>query len=201
MSLINSQWDDKVKRLRGCFFLKKRVHVFGASGSGTTTIAKMLCDRLGYRHFDTDDFFWETTLRPFTVIRPIEQRKELLQSELESNDKWILSGSLCGWGDIFIPYFELVIFVYLPKEIRMERLKEREYKRYGDSILPNGELHEKSQEFINWASKYDDSSEIGRNSQRHQQWFLDIPCPKLKIENSGALIESVNDISNQLLQG
>ena len=172
----------------------------GASGSGTTTIAKALCDRLNYLHLDTDNFFWEVTPQPFTTIRPIEKRKNLLQKELESNKKWILSGSLCGWGDVFIPYFDFVVFVYLQKEIRLERLKKREYERYGDSILSNGEMYEKSQDFISWASKYDDSTEIGRNLQRHEQWFSEIKCRKLKIENCGTVSESVDEILRICIQ-
>jgi hypothetical protein len=34
-----------------------RVHVFGASGSGTTSLAAVLAARHGHRHLDTDDFF------------------------------------------------------------------------------------------------------------------------------------------------
>jgi adenylate kinase family enzyme len=36
-----------------------RVHIFGASGSGTTTLGRTLAERLGVRFFDGDDYFWE----------------------------------------------------------------------------------------------------------------------------------------------
>ena len=35
--------------------MKKHIHIFGASGSGTTTIAKAVSERLGYAHFDSDN--------------------------------------------------------------------------------------------------------------------------------------------------
>jgi adenylate kinase family enzyme len=35
-----------------------RIHILGASGSGTTTLAKALANELGYKHFDTDDYYW-----------------------------------------------------------------------------------------------------------------------------------------------
>jgi len=28
------------------------------------------------------------------------------------------SGSLCGWGDAYIPYFDLAIFLLIPKQVR-----------------------------------------------------------------------------------
>jgi hypothetical protein len=34
----------------------------------------------------------------------------------------VVSGSLCGWGDGVIPLFELVVFLWVPQEVRMVRL-------------------------------------------------------------------------------
>lgn len=34
-----------------------KIHVLGASGSGTTTTAKALAKILGYVHLDTDNYF------------------------------------------------------------------------------------------------------------------------------------------------
>jgi adenylate kinase family enzyme len=42
-----------------------RVHIVGASGSGTTTLGKALAARAGCAHLDTDEFFWMPTEPPF----------------------------------------------------------------------------------------------------------------------------------------
>ena len=41
--------------------MKNVIHIFGASGSVTTTLGKKICDELGYRFMDTDDYFWLLT--------------------------------------------------------------------------------------------------------------------------------------------
>ena len=46
-----------------------KIHVLGASGSGTTTTAKALAKILGYVHLDTDNYFWEPSDIPFTQKR------------------------------------------------------------------------------------------------------------------------------------
>lgn len=56
--------------------MKKHIHILGASGSGTTTLAKVLSDELGYAHFDSDDYFWIPTEPPFTTKRPLDERVE-----------------------------------------------------------------------------------------------------------------------------
>lgn len=173
--------------------MKKRIHIFGASGSGTTTLAKALCKELNYKHLDTDDFYWMPTRPPYMKERPIEARQQLILNEINNCDNWILSGSLCGWGDIFLPFFDLVIFLYVPKDIRIERLRKREYERYGDGMHKDGAMYEQSKKFIEWASAYDNSTEIGRNLRRHEEWLGNIKCPILKITNDTTIENMVNE--------
>lgn len=56
-----------------------KIHVLGASGSGTTTTAKAVAKALRYVHLDTDNYFWEPSDIPFTKKREIKDRIELLR--------------------------------------------------------------------------------------------------------------------------
>ena len=163
--------------------MKQRIHIFGASGSGTTTIAKKLCEGLGYTHFDTDSYYWHKTEEPFTDMRPVEERLVMMKKDLNSHENWILSGSLDGWGNPLVSMFDLVIFVYVPQDIRIKRLKVREQERYGDDVLPGGRRHESTQEFIEWASGYDSGLLTGRNLPRHEKWLAELQCSTLRIIN------------------
>jgi adenylate kinase family enzyme len=91
-----------------------RLHILGASGSGTTTLAAALCALHGWQHVDTDDIFWIATDPPYTDIRPREERVALMGAALDQSQDWIVSGSMCGWGDVFIPRFGLVVFLSVP---------------------------------------------------------------------------------------
>jgi hypothetical protein len=44
-----------------------RIHIFGASGSGTTTLGAAIADRYGYAHLDVDQYFWMPTDPPFIL--------------------------------------------------------------------------------------------------------------------------------------
>lgn len=164
----------------------------GASGSGTTTLAKALSERTGYAHFDTDNYYWVPTPNPFTLKRDREERYSLLKNDLESTSKWVLSGSLCRWGDILIPDFEQVVYLYLPKEIRMQRLGERERQRYGSEIEPNGLRHQLHNEFIEWASHYDEAGTHMRSKALHSIWLSNLSCPVLRLEGDMTVEERLN---------
>lgn len=177
--------------------MKQRIHVLGASGSGTTTIAKIVCSNLNYKHFDSDNYFWEDTNEPFTIERDRNECLELLQTDLLNNEKWVLSGSLYGWGDGLIPIFDLVVFVYVPQEIRIERLKLREYERYGDRILPGGDRYENSKDFIEWAAAYDSGTRNGRSLSKHKAWLTTVKCPVIEVINND-LEDSVEQVMNAI---
>ena len=119
--------------------MEHRILIFGASGVGTTTLGSLLAKRLNIPQYDTDDYFWIKTDIPFTERREASQRIELLKADIQSHASWVISGSLCGWGDFAIPMFTLAVFLWVPHEPRMERLHVREIQRYGvEAISPGG---------------------------------------------------------------
>ena len=96
--------------------MKKRIFIFGGSGSGTTSIGKAVCDELGYKHFDSDNYLWLPTDEPYTVVRSAEEYIDLMGKDLTSNEKWILSGHwdllLLFWQGICSVYVRLLYKVY-----------------------------------------------------------------------------------------
>lgn len=174
--------------------LINRIHILGASGSGTTTLGRVLSEKLNYVHLDTDDYFWQPTNPPFQEKRIFEERQEILKRDLIKYNNWILSGSLCGWGDIFIPYFSLVIYLWIPQELRINRLIEREKKRYGEKIELNGVMHRQYKEFIDWASQYDDGDLNIRSKKLHEKWLNELPCKVLKMEGLLELEDKLEEV-------
>ena len=42
--------------------MKNVIHIYGAAGSGTTTLGRKISEELGYKFMDTDDYFRLPTL-------------------------------------------------------------------------------------------------------------------------------------------
>lgn len=162
-----------------------QIHILGASGSGTSTLGAALAERLGATHLDTDDYFWESTDPPFQRPREREERRAVLAAALDAHFRWTLSGSLCCWGDIFIPRFELVIFLVVPTEVRLARLRERERRLWGaEALAPGGVMHAAHGAFLDWAAAYDEGDSAMRSRSHHEQWLTKLPCPCLRLEGA-----------------
>jgi AAA domain len=177
----------------------KRVHILGASGSGTTTLAAALSTRLGCRHHDTDFYFWLPSDPPFQHIRETEARLAMLREDLERPGGWVLSGSLCGWGDPFITLFDLVVFLHIPPDLRMARLKAREIERYGsEAIGPGGAMHGDSTGFLAWAAAYDAGGPEIRSLRVHNDWLASLPSPVLRLERPASVEANLAEVLRAL---
>ncbi|MGF6149178.1 adenylate kinase [Pseudomonas fluorescens] len=169
--------------------MNKRIYISGASGAGVSTLGAALAAKLQVPHFDVDDYYWYPTEPPFERSRPPAERVELLNRSL-ANGQWVLSGSLDGWGDEVIQSSNLVVFVDTPTPLRVERLKARESQRYGQRILPGGDMHANHLAFLAWAEGYENGAQAGRSRPRHEQWLKQLTLPSVRV--SGELpIESL----------
>lgn len=160
----------------------QRVHLFGASGSGTTTLGRRVAAAIGGCHLDTDAYYWLATDPPFTSKRDPAERVAMIERDVRDLDDWVLSGSLCSWGDPLLERFTLAVFLHLDRDVRMARLAAREAARYGTRILPGGDLRAQHVAFLAWARSYDDAVAPVRSRDLHERWMARLPCPVLRLD-------------------
>jgi adenylate kinase family enzyme len=174
----------------------RRIHITGASGSGVTTLGRALADALALPHHDTDDYLWQPTTPPYRELRPVEDRLRLMREMFLPRADWVLSGGLDGWGDTLIPLFDLVVFLRVPNEVRMMRLRDRERRHFGaDVVAPGGWRHAETEDFLEWASHYEDGTREGRSLARHEEWLPTLPCPVLRLDGTRPTRDLVREVA------
>jgi ribosomal protein S18 acetylase RimI-like enzyme/adenylate kinase family enzyme len=165
-------------------FPARRVHIFGASGAGTSTIGRELARRHGFAFFDADDFFWQQTDPPYQKAHDREVRRQLLREAVRESDRWVLSGSMCSWGDDVVPMLDLAVFVTTPTPLRLQRLRDREEHRFGERLSPGGDMHEHHLAFMEWASQYDDGPVDMRSRRFHERWIAGLSCRLVRVDGA-----------------
>jgi adenylate kinase family enzyme len=160
-----------------------RIHILGASGSGTSTLGAALARRLGVPHADSDSLYWLPTNPPFTTLRPAEDRQALLLRTLPADGHWVFSGAATNWAAPLEPHYDLVVFLRLDPSVRMARLRRREAARYGARIRAGGDLAAINAAFIAWAESYDTAGSLHRGQVTHEAWLMDQPAPVLQLDS------------------
>lgn len=180
---------------------KERILIFGASGSGATSLASKLSERMRIPHFDTDDYFWLPSNPPYRTFREPAERDRLIESDLADAGQWVLSGSIWSWGNSLVKELDLAIYLHALKEVRLTRILERDQRNYGSAIEPGGSMYTQYCRFIKWASMYDD--EGGgvniRSHQKHELWMSKLPCSVLKLETNVPIDDLVDKIFSRTL--
>ncbi|MDJ0630096.1 MAG: adenylate kinase [Rhodobacter sp.] len=162
--------------------MPRRIHILGASGTGTSTLARGLASALGSQAFDTDDFYWLPTDPPFTDKRPAADRLALMETMFLPRSDWLLSGSMTRWGDPVIPRLTHVIFLTMAAGPRLARLRRRERQRYGALIRAGGTRAGAFKGFLDWAMAYDDPDFAGRSRHQHEAWLFELTCPVIRLD-------------------
>lgn len=92
------------------------------------------------------------------------------------------------WGTELEDCFDLIVFLYVPTEIRIERLRKRELE----------ELGQLDEDFLQWASEYDDGPASGRSLARSRAWLRERNCPVLCIEGEHSVEERCDIVLAQI---
>lgn len=163
---------------------KNVIHIFGASGSGTSTLGEKICSELGYKFMDTDDYFWLPTNPKFTAKRDVKERLTMMKTDIRNAENVVISGSLVDWGDVLIPLFTLAIRLETATDIRISRLEQRERARFGARIDLGGDMFTNHQEFIAWAKSYDSGDLCMRSKAKHDEWQKLLQCKLIELNGA-----------------
>lgn len=179
--------------------MKKVIHIYGASGSGTTSLGAKISKELGFSHLDSDDYYWYPTDPPFTSKRNREDRLSLLLKDIENTDDVVISGSLVGWASKSLTsQFTLAIRIVVHTSIRIERIRKREQRAFGSRIEDGGDMHKNHLEFLEWASMYDTASIEMRSKALHDEWEKTLNCPIIVVQGNNSLDAIFSEIESSI---
>ncbi|WP_299216672.1 AAA family ATPase [uncultured Aquimarina sp.] len=175
-----------------------KILIFGASGSGTTTLAKEIKKRTSFVHLDVDDYYWRKTIPPFQKKVSLIERNKNLKTDFEKFENIIISGSLVSWGKEWETLFDLAVFIRLDHKERMIRLEKRETERYGEKLLTDKKIQGNSKAFLEWANQYENPNFDGRSLRIHNDWIKLLDCEILRIDGKMELNDKIEKVLTKI---
>ncbi|MDR1299161.1 MAG: NUDIX domain-containing protein, partial [Oscillospiraceae bacterium] len=163
--------------------------LLGANGSGKSTLGRELARVLDFAHFDVETYWFYESDIPFTSIRPPEERNALLLSDMKKHGSFVVSGDISDWGNEFTTMFDLAVFLTAPTDIRLKRIENREYARWGERVRPGGDMYEQQEKFRAFAA--------ARDIAQLEEGASAFACPRLHIDGTADYRETAADIAKR----
>lgn len=82
----------------------------------------------------------------------------------------------------------------------MDRLRKREFERYGDQLLTDPITKQNSDAFLEWASQYDNPDFKGRSLQAHNDWIKQLSCNVLRIDGAISLDKKLKQVISAVIK-
>ena len=170
--------------------MKSGIMIIGPSGSGKTTLGKKLAEELRYPFFDVDEFIWRfDTPELYTVMYSREEKISRLQDAIAPYEHFVMAGSMSSFHAYFDEYFGMMVLLYAEPDIRIERVKERAVKRFGDRVAEGGDMYESNLKFLNDNRRYEEDGSPNLKEQR--EWMNSLPCIKLELDGAKSIDENL----------
>ena len=144
----------------------------GLNGCGKTTLGRLVAERLGWRALDVEPY-WFPSAENYGESRAREEVQALLLADLERSEGFVFSSVNCSWGEVIERHFCLAVYLAAPKEVRLERIRQRERLRFGERVLEGGDLYASQQRFHVFAE--------GRSEEPILAALQTLSCPVLKL--------------------
>lgn len=78
----------------------------------------------------------------------------------------------------------------VPRDIRIQRVKNRSFQKFGERMLLGGDLHEQEEKFFDFVKS--------RPENTVEEWVKSLKCPILRIDGTKPIEENVDFIMEQI---
>ncbi|MDR0920270.1 MAG: hypothetical protein LBM93_13670 [Oscillospiraceae bacterium] len=160
--------------------------ICGLNGAGKTTLAQELAKISGYKHMDIEDYAFLPSEISYSKPSSCEEITFLLLAEMVKYPQFIFSAVDGNFGAEIVSKFDLVILMETPLKIRLERIKQRSFEKFGNRVLDGGDLYEQEKKFLNFVAN--------RELLRIENWTKTLNCPVLRIDGTEDFHETAKEI-------
>lgn len=172
--------------------MPRGIIVFGPNGSGKSTVGRELARLLNYKYMDIEDYHFIKSEIPYTKERSRDECLNLMLNDIKKHEYFVISAVTGDFGDEIVSMYDFGVFITAPLETRIERVKKRAIKKYGNRVSEGGDMYKANIEFVNFVKS--------RSLTKLGQWSETLICPIIHVDGTKAISENVNWIKQQYLQ-
>ncbi len=174
--------------------MANKILICGGNGAGKSTLGRKLAQRLGWKFMDIEDYYFpkNNTDYNYETARTREEVASLLLEDMKKHDNFVLASVKGNYGEAVASMFTCAVMISVPKEVRMERVRDRSYQKFGDRMLQGGDLYEKEKRFFDMVEK--------RSEDDVTEWLDTMGMPVIRVDGTQTVERNVEMVMH-LLEG
>ena len=152
--------------------------ICGLNGTGKSTLGRLLADRMGYTFIDNEDLYFPKADPSYRFARPRSKEEviRLLEEKIAENNRFIFAAVKGDYGDRLAASLDHIVLMEAPKPVRSQRVRNRSFQKFGERILPGGDLFEKENAWFRLTD--------GRPEDDVTKWLETAGCPVIRIDGT-----------------
>lgn len=165
--------------------------VCGLNGAGKSTFGRALAQALSLHFIDIEDLYFPKDDPRYLYASPrseAEVRERLLQ-DIRSHEDFVLASVRGDLGEEICRSFRYAILMEVPRELRLARIRARSFDKFGDRMLPGGDLYEQEERFFELAAS--------RSEDTVEKWVRTLSCPILRIDGAKPVSVNIEYVTKQ----
>ena len=171
--------------------MKCGICVCGLNGSGKTTLASALAKELNFKHMDIEQYYFTSTDNPYASSRTREEVERLLLADIEKNPCFVFSAVNGDMIPEINKNYSLVVYLDVPLDMRMKRIRQRVIAKFGNRVLPGGDMYEQEEKFFAYVEK--------RTPEKFENWLKTISHKVIRLDGTKPIQENVALIKASLV--
>lgn len=170
----------------------KGIIICGLNGTGKSTLGKALAEKLHFYFIDNEDLYFPKTDAHYMYASPRtrEEVEKILFREIKTHENFIFASVKGDYGEAVYPSFQYAVLIEVPKDIRIKRVQKRSFEKFGNRMLPGGDLYEQEEKFFNLVSS--------RAENTVEEWVKSLNCPIIRIDGTKSIEENIDFIMERI---
>lgn len=166
--------------------------VCGLNGSGKSTLGKVLARKLNFHFIDNEELYFPKTDANYTYADPRTHAEveKILWSEISTYENFVFASVKGDYGENICSLFQYAVLIDVPKDTRMQRIRNRSFQKFGERMLIGGDLYEQEEKFFDFAKS--------RPENTVEEWVRSVKCPVIRIDGTKPVEENVDFIMEQI---
>ena len=164
--------------------------ICGLNGSGKTTLAASLARSLDYKHMDIEDYYFLPSNIPYSHPRTKEEVIPLVIEDMLKNPCFVFSYIKGDMTPEINEKFDLVVYLDVPKDIRMKRIRQRAFDKFGERVLVGGDMYEQEEAFFKMVS--------GRDDTAIKAWLDTLSCKVIILDGTKPIENNIQIILEEI---